>query len=66
VGSLTLHLDEETWSKGVVSAEEYDRITRVFDSLAGKITKETVTTPTNEPQKLSIGARLIEKVLKNI
>jgi hypothetical protein len=38
VGSLTLHLDEDNWTKGVVLQEEYDRVTKIFDSLIGKIT----------------------------
>ena len=66
MGSITLHLDEETWAKGVVTTEEYDRVTRVFDSLVGKVTKETTLTPTKEPQKVKIGSRLIERVLRNI
>lgn len=53
VGSLTLHLDEENWTKGVVTREEYDRVTKVFENLAGKhsqkaqhsIDKETPDTP---------------------
>ena len=63
MGSITVHLDEETWTKGVVTTEEYDRVTRVFDSLVGKI---TTLSPTKEPQKVKIGSRLIERVLRNI
>jgi len=66
VGSITLHLDEENWNKGVVTSEEYDRVTKIFDSLAGKVTKESVVTPGTEPIKVNIGKRLVEKVLKNI
>lgn len=62
VGSLTLHLDEDNWNKGVVTSEEYDRVARVFDSLAGK-----VTSTSEEPsQKVSIGGRLMEKVMQYV
>jgi len=62
VGSLTLHLDEDNWNKGVVTSDEYERVTRVFDSLAGKVTTENTET---QP-KVSIGGRLVEKIMQNV
>ena len=63
VGSLTLHLEEENWNKGMVTYEEYDRVTKVFEDLAGK----GINTSSREsPQKVNIGGRLVEKIMVHV
>ena len=63
VGSLTLHLEEENWNKALVTPEEYDRVTKVFEGLAGK----AIIAPSREsPQKVNIGGRLVEKIMAHV
>ena len=33
LGSLTLRLDEDNWSKGILSQDDYERIRATFDAL---------------------------------
>ncbi len=35
VGSLTIHLDEDNWNKGLVSFDEYERVSQIFEQLTG-------------------------------
>jgi hypothetical protein len=63
VGSLTLHLEEENWNKALVTPEEYDRVTKIFEGLAGN----GIVTPIREsPQKVNIGGRLVEKIMLHV
>jgi hypothetical protein len=63
VGSLTLHLEEENWNKGLVTSEEYDRVTKVFEGLVGK----GINTSSREsPQKVNIGGILVEKIMVHV
>jgi hypothetical protein len=63
VGSLTLHIEEESWNKALVTPEEYDRVTKVFEGLAGK----GIIAPSKEStQKVNIGGRLVEKIMLHV
>ena len=63
MGSLTLHLEEENWNKGLVTSEEYDRVTKVFEGMAGKGIN---TSSRDSPQKVNIGGRLVEKIMVHV
>jgi hypothetical protein len=36
VGSITLHLEEDTWQKGQIIQDDYDSASQIFENLAGR------------------------------